>query len=297
MAYFILSMDGGGIRGVLTARLIERLQSKRPFLDQVDLFAGTSTGAILALALAQGLSPRDLVALYVEYGDEIFAPRDLGDSLSGPADELVRADYELDALQQILKEHFGSRTLGDLPKRVLVPSFDLDNQARPPLARHWKPKFFHNFDDADSDRAESMVDVALRSCAAPTYFPSHQGYIDGGVVASNPATCAVAQAIDAGIPLGDIRLLSIGTGFNPKALRGEELDWGPTQWLMHIVTLLMDGMPGVADYQCAQLLGDRYHRLDTVLDQVIDLDDVVRTAELLKIADALSIEAASEFIG
>lgn len=296
MAHLILSLDGGGIRGVLTARLIERLEAKKPFLHKVELFAGTSTGAILALALAQGMTPKQLVALYIDHGDEIFAPRDLVDTVSGPVDELLRANYSLDELQKILSTYFDGRTLGDLPKRVLVPSFDLDNEARPPAARHWKPKFFHNYDSPGNDRGESMVDVALRSCAAPTFFPSHQGYIDGGVVANSPATCALAQAIREGAQLADIRLLSLGTGFNPKVLRGNKLDWGKTQWLAEIVTLLMDGMPGVVDFQCQQLLHERYHRLDTVLAQVIDLDEVARVSTLLDIADALPLEATLDFI-
>jgi uncharacterized protein len=296
MAHLVLSMDGGGIRGVLTARLLERLEASSPFLHKVELFAGTSTGSILALAMAQGMTPTQLVALYVENGDEIFARRDIVDTVSGPVDELLRANYSLEELKKILVRFFDGRTLGDLQKRVLVPTFDLDNGAAPPAPRHWKPKFFHNYDSTGNDRAESMVDVVLRSCAAPTFFPSHQGYVDGGVVANNPAACALAQAISEGVPSDEIRLLSIGTGFNPKVLRGDKLDWGQTQWLAEIVTLLMDGMTGVVDFQCQQLLRDRYHRLDTVLAQVINLDDVARVSTLLAIADALPIEAALTFI-
>ena len=79
MAYFVLSLDGGGIRGVLTARLLERLERAQPFLHRVDLVAGTSTGGILALGLAHALTPAQLVALYVEHGASIFGSRDLLD--------------------------------------------------------------------------------------------------------------------------------------------------------------------------------------------------------------------------
>ena len=74
----------------------------------------------------------------------------------------------------------------------------------------WKPKFFHNFRGHDSDENELVVDVGIRTCVAPTYFPIYQGFIDGGGVAGNPSVCAIAHAINpegAGQNLSDIVLL------------------------------------------------------------------------------------------
>ncbi len=195
-SYRILSVDGGGIRGLYAAVLLDRLVQQVPaFLDGVDLLAGTSTGGIIVLALARGLRPADLVQFYKDKAGIIFddswteALRDMA--------RLVGAEYDNKNLQEILTGVFGTTTLQQLNKRVLVPAFELDNQALPGQVRTWKPKFFHNFPGPDSDGQEVTVDVALRTSAAPTYFPVYQSYIDGGVVANNPSMAALAQAIDA----------------------------------------------------------------------------------------------------
>src|SRR5262249_35502131 len=147
--YHILSIDGGGIRGLLSAILLERLEAAVPgFLAKVDLFAGTSTGAILALGLACGVTPTQARGLYEERGPEVFADsvldnvRDLGNALG--------AQYSNGNLKKVLGDYFGARTLADIPHKVLISAFDLDNgPANPAPLRTWKPKFFHNFPGPD----------------------------------------------------------------------------------------------------------------------------------------------------
>ena len=291
MAYHILSIDGGGIRGLLTAVLLERLVAAVPgFLNRIDLFAGTSTGGIIILGLAKGLSPTDLVALYRDNAQRVFDDswlhtlRDLWG--------LIGAKYENAGLQKILEGLLGNATLADLPKRVLVPTFDLDNHGEKGQPRMWKPKFFHNFPGPDSDGQERVVDVAMRTSAAPTYFPVYQRYIDGGVMANNPSMAAVAQALDPGTgnqALADLRLFALGTGDNPTFIDGKNLDWGIKQWARTIVSLMIDGTMGVADYQCARLLGIHYFRLAPPLEQPISLDAKDKTAELIAIAQAVEL--------
>lgn len=301
MAYRILSLDGGGIRGIYTAVLVERLEAAVPsLLSKVDLFAGTSTGGILALALAKGLRPRDIVALYKESGKEIFDDswwdglRDLG--------RLTGADYSNDELKKILRQVFGRTTLGQLGKRVLVPTFDLDNLDRPARrgqVRTWKAKFFHNFPGPRSDRGQLAVDVALRTSAAPTYFPAYQGFIDGGVVANNPSVAALAQAIDQDAgkqEVGDVRILSLGTGFNPSFIQGQDLDWGIAQWGRPLVNIMIEGVMNVGDYQCRQFLGRHYHRLNPMLPKPVALDDAGKTGDLIKYAKAVKISSTVAWI-
>ncbi len=297
MAYFILSLDGGGIRGALSAALLGAIERKTPFLNKVDLFAGTSTGGILALGLARGLPPQKLLELYTKRGKEIFSSRDLLDTLSGGSDELYRADYGKEKLKQVLQEELGAGTLGQLQKRVLISSFDLESETN----HMWKAKFFHNYEVAGNDRDQSIVDVALRTSAAPTYFPSHQGYIDGGVVANNPAVCAIAKAVKTGVGLDQIRLLSIGTGFNPHHISGNEHDWGKVQWGTRILELVMDGALDVPDYQCRQLLErQNYHRLQVQLPKPIKLDGVDQVPDLLALLQTQKVieqvAAAANFV-
>jgi len=142
---------------------------------------------------------------------------------------------------------------------------------------------------------ELVVDVALRTSAAPTYFPTYQGYIDGAVVANNPAMAALAQALDAGTgkeALQNVHLFSLGTGVNPAYVAGKELDWGYAQWAKPLIALMVDGMMGVADYQCARLLQDGYFRLAPILPERIGLDDVDKIADLVKYAQDVDIQGA-----
>ena len=166
--YRILTFDGGGIRGLVTLALLKRLEAQIPSLvREADLIAGTSTGGIIALGLAAGLSVNDLIALYRDKGEKIFDDtwwddlRDIGG--------LAGADYDQKNLEKILKEIFRDIRLKDLGKRVLIPSFDLDNEVRHAAKRTWNPKFFHNFPGTDSDGQETVVEVALRTSAAPTW--------------------------------------------------------------------------------------------------------------------------------
>jgi patatin-like phospholipase/acyl hydrolase len=297
--YHILSLDGGGILGMLTAKLLERLEMAHPgFLSKINLFAGTSTGGILALGLAAGLTPQEIGRLYEESSTTVFADsvwddiRDLG--------KLTGADYSNEPLKQAILDLIGEMTLGDLQKRVLVPSFDLDSEAHGSGAlRTWKPKFFHNFPGKDSDADEKVVDVALRTGAAPTYFPIYQGYIDGGVVANNPSMCALAQVLSpeaGGQKLRQVTLLSMGTGINPRYLPQQDADWGLVQWAPHLFSLMVEGSIGLADYQCKQFLGKRYLRINPVLPQPIGMDRVDQIPLLKEVAEEVNLDAAIRWL-
>ena len=297
--YRILTFDGGGIRGVYSARLLERLEQSNPgFLKRVNLLSGTSTGGIIALGLACGLTASDLVALYLTRGQEIFDDSWLDNVLD--LGTIIGSQYDNRKLKKVLTETFGAKTkLGDLTKRVLIPTFDLANEKEPKPTRKWKPKFFHNYVGEDSDGHELVVEVAMYTSAAPTFFPAHKGYIDGGVAANNPSMSALAQAIDTRFgdaSVGSVRLLSLGTGTNPARIEGNDLDWGLAQWAKPLVSLMIDGMMGVADYQCARLLGDRYLRISPMLPQIIDLDDWRKAGELVDLADAADLTDADAWV-
>jgi patatin-like phospholipase/acyl hydrolase len=283
--YKILSIDGGGIRGIIPARLLERLEIHKPGLVQdFDLFAGTSTGAVLAAGFAYGFQPRFLRQMYQGFGEEVFADS-LWDDLRD-LKYLIGADYSIENLKSLLERVIGETTLGDLQKKVLIATFDLKDETRDPPS--WKPKFFHNYPEEGGDDQLRLVDVVLRSAAAPVYFPMYQGYIDGGVAAINPSTCALAQAFHEGIL--DVRLLSIGTGKNPRYLEQLDADWGIYQWGLNLVDMVMDGGSEVADYQCRQILGDQYFRIQPQLPQPIGMDEWQSVDELIDIADSIDLD-------
>jgi patatin-like phospholipase/acyl hydrolase len=296
----ILSCDGGGIRGVLTAVLLDRLATAYPALLQdragtITMFAGTSTGGILALGLANRLSPAQIRDLYVTNGKLIFDSswaRDVVEigGLSG-------SKYNNENLKQILQDTFGALKLQDLAPRVLIASFSLDNQDPDPSRRTWGPKFFHNFPGPDSDGNALVVDVAMSTSAAPTYFPSYGVFVDGGVIANNPSMAAVAQTLDARNKpeergtLADIKLLSVGTGESLQYIDGQDHDWGDAQWIKPILNVMMDGSVGVADYECRQLLGDRYCRLEPVFPpgKSFPMDGVSKVVDLISFAQSVDL--------
>jgi patatin-like phospholipase/acyl hydrolase len=299
----ILSFDGGGIRGVLTAVLLNRLLREYPALlqdraDTVTMFAGTSTGGILALGVAAGFTPAQIRDFYVTNGKLIFDSSWLHDvvELGG----LSGSKYDNVNLKQILQETFGALKLKDLKPRVLISSFSLDNQSPDPSKRTWKPKFFHNFPGADSDGESLVVDIAMSTSAAPTYFPSYGVYIDGGVIANNPSLAAVAQALDERnqaserTTLDAIKLLSVGTGASLQYVEGQNHDWGDAQWIKPILNVMMDGSVGVADFQCRQLLGARYCRLEPIFPagKSFALDDVNKIVDLMDLARSYDLSAA-----
>lgn len=307
--YRILSLDGGGVRGLLSTRLLEKIALSLPgFLDQFDLIAGSSTGAIPALGLAAGIAPEQLSELYQEHYQAVFADN----LLDNIKDGLVAwgAQYSNEGLKDALAQLFGDQTLGDLPRNVLVPTVHLDNNpADPNEPRHWKAKFFHNYLGDDSDAGERVVDVALRSTAAPVFFPIYQGYIDGGIAANNPSLCALVQAMNAADKgLDEIVLFSIGTGQNPKFISDLEGDWGLVQWSYRrateespalrfpLVEMMFEVNVGLAHYQCRQFLGQRYHRLDPILRDPIDLDDDQQVFRLNQLAGRLDVQASIDWL-
>ena len=298
-AFRIIALDGGGIRGVLTSALLERLEKSQPDLtSHANLIAGTSTGGILALALASGLSPTEARTLYERLGGKVFKDS-LWDNLVDLG-QLRGAQYNNKTLKEELTNTFGSMTLNDLKTQVVISSFDLDNEATGPGAfRSWKPKYFHNFPGTDSDGHERVVDVALYTSAAPTFFPIYRGYIDGGVISNNPSMCAVAQALHPMTgkqKLRDIRLLSIGTGFNPKYLTASNEDWGLVQWAPHLVSLMLEGSMGLADYQCKQILGNHYIRVNPVLPMEIGLDGVDKITVMNTLASQFDLNKAMTWL-
>ncbi|MCF7669950.1 MAG: patatin-like phospholipase family protein [Verrucomicrobia bacterium] len=293
--YKILSFDGGGVRGLLSIIVLQRIAKALPgFIDQADLIAGTSTGGIIALGLAHGIDINELRLLYEEKTSMIFHDSWIDNLLD--LGTLAGAQYDNSILKEELNRLFDTTTLKELNKHVLIPTFDLDNNSENPVKRGWAPKFFHNFEGADSDGDRLVRDVALYTTAAPTFFPTVDGYIDGGVICSNPSMAAISQTQDRrAFPtpplLRDVHLLSIGTGTCRSRIEGDTLDWGLAQWMRPLLQILTEGNISVVDYQCRQILGGNYFRVcpDFSAGQVIPLDAVDKIPELIKTAESIDL--------
>jgi uncharacterized protein len=276
----ILSLSGGGIRGYLSARVIADLETSRPFLNSVDLFAGTSTGAIIAVYLASGLmkSPDELVKFYHDEGPKIFRRSIKQSALS--IFGLYTSRYDVEYLGKVLIKMFGDMRLGDLKKMVLVPAVDVgDEDGRRP----YQAKFFDNFKGNSTDLDIRVVDVILASTAAPSYFDSHtiehanfgkRQYVDGGFVCNHPAVSAICCAQDdmgLGADLKDICCIHIASGYFPRSARGWKKR-GIISWAKKAFELAMEQYTTVC-YQADKLIDDRFRCIGTTFNEAIELDD------------------------
>ncbi len=295
----IMTFDGGGIRGSLVAALLARLRERYPdLLNNVDLFAGTSTGSAIALSLAFGRTESDM--------QELYSMENMKFVFGKPRWNFLRPRHSNENLRTLLECNFpdvadanGSRKLqlSDLKKKVLVTSFKLDDKN----LKSWSPTFFHNYDGEEScmepSSNEPVTDVALRSAAAPTLFPSHQGFIDGGMMANNPSTAAIAVALrhNPMLRLSDIRLLSLGTGYNPTLIKSGTHNWGILQWLLNpfnlpkepLLTILFDGVVEADHYMSREILGDgQYCRLNLALPAQTACDDWRAVPDLVNLANS-----------
>lgn len=282
----ILSLDGGGIRGLVSCHWLDGVErtlagaGKPGLIERFDLIAGSSTGALVACGLAHGLSPAALADVYRDQRHLIFpdlpgrlwsrAGRSFYAGLSAPR-------YDGVGLEKVLKKVFGKTTLGQLRAPVLATSYDTISRT---------PVIFKSFDA--SHRKLQVWEVCRASSAAPTYFPAHpmkiQGkacaMIDGGVVANNPTACAIAEAMrkDAQVDNSrDLVVLSVGTGERTRSIDLHSArEWGALEWAVPIIDVLFDGNTDSVDYIARQLVGDGYYRMQTEL--LIGLDDLDDTS-------------------
>jgi hypothetical protein len=224
--YRILSIDGGGVKGMFSLRVLERLVAKFPhLLDEVDLIAGTSTGGLIALLLANGYTPTQALEIYRQNIPIIFQTNVF--RRNAP----FLPTYSDTNRLEVFKYYFGDLCLGELGKHVIVTAFRMDGgpetlgKATFYPSGSWRPAVMSNLPLASGvvppDNGLPCVAAAMRTTSAPTYFPIYQGYGDGGLFANNPSLSAIGRAY-AHFPLvtpENTVVLSIGTGHNLKVTR------------------------------------------------------------------------------
>src|SRR5215210_2814838 len=191
----VLSIDGGGIRGIIPALVLAELERRagRRTFELFDLIAGTSTGGIVACAVCapDPLPASELVKLYEEEGPEIF-DRSLFQRIRS-AEGLLDEKYDDAALDRALERFLGMKRLAETKPDLIVPAYDT---ALP------GPYFFKSSKARETPESDDfpLSIVARATSAAPTYFePVESGersLVDGGVFATNPAMCALAEALN-----------------------------------------------------------------------------------------------------
>jgi uncharacterized protein len=269
----VLSIDGGGIRGLIPALVLEELErrAERRVFELFDLIAGTSTGAILACALCapDPLPAARVAALYEEEGPAIFS-RSIFQRIRS-ADGLLDEKYDSAALDGALARFLSDKRLSRTRPDLVVPAYDTAGPG---------PFFFKTADARESAEDDFPLSVVARaSSAAPTYFePSAvdgRALVDGGVFAANPAMSAFAEVLRFQ-PGAEIVLLSLGTGERRRRRTFDEIeDWGLLEWARPLLDVVFDGISDAVDYQLRHALGEsRYWRFQVELTRANDaLDD------------------------
>ena len=276
----ILSLDGGGIKGIFTAAVLADLEAN--FLDggavsdYFDLVVGTSTGGIIALGLGAGLGASQLLDLYSSQGREIFPPK--GRPLRKVL-QYFKASYRSEPLDRIIYDVLGDLRLRDSQVRLCIPSLDRKYGDVYVFKTPHHPDFI-------KDGEELMTKVAAATSAAPSYFkPVEDGYIfaDGGVWANNPIMIGLVEALSSfKTKRSDIAVLSIGCGENPYKIGrlqrwfGGKLAWANLIFAaMHFQSMNTLGQAGL-------LIGrDKIMRLNPSCEATIRMDDWKRAVDVL----------------
>lgn len=282
----ILSIDGGGMRGVMSAVLLQRITEDYPQLLQgVGLIAGTSAGALNAFCLASGLTARFAAELFVREGGRIFRRSWLHRF------GLTGSKYTNKGLREIVDLTWGTMKLKDLFIPVCIPTVQLKSKDEP---HRTKAKIYHSMDGSE-DMDASVADVAMYTTAAPTFFPSYDNHCDGGLYGNNPSMIGIAQAIASGADPEHIKVLSIGTGTKYDYIDDPNYSFGAFS-VGRIVDILLEGTRDVPSYMAAAVLDDGYHRLDPILKKDIALDDVGAVQEMIEIASCTDIRPTVDWL-
>lgn len=291
--YRILTIDGGGIKGILSGHILVALEAKLNNLyekkfgapratpirvaEYFDFVAGTSTGGILTCLLLHSSQPKpagaldktscisnctatDAVNLYVEHCQQIFTKSfwskiPLLSGIFGPKFKIK--DYE-----KLLKKYFQSDRMSDLTRPCLIASYDIE-------VRH--AVFFTQGDALRSHGFDYPLTQVIRATsAAPTYFPPAEvkspdkniipiHAIDGGVFANNPSMCAFVEAIKMNfgkISFDNFYIVSLGLATKQDSYDFKKaLGWGLIKWIQPIISIMMSGVSETVDYQLRKIYG------------------------------------------
>jgi hypothetical protein len=280
----VIAIDGGGIRGLIPALVLAEIEQRtgRPMATMVDVIAGTSTGAIIACALARPnpMAADRIAEVYTVDGPKIFDRSLLKQitSLGGYLDER----YDSDGLVSALERYLGDTPMSAATLPLLLTAYDTEARA------------IHLLRSEGEHSGASMVDAAHATSAAPTYFEPVRldgaTLIDGGVFATNPSLVAYAE-------LGgklDLQL-SLGTGEHTRPLPYAKIkSWGQLEWARPVIDVVFDGGLDAVDLQLRALVQGDYYRLQTQLEKASDDLDDASAANLRRLREEAEDLIAAE---
>lgn len=284
---YILSLDGGGVKGIIIVKFLEKLEELlrkekgiKNLCGMFDMYVGTSIGGIICLSLGFNRC-RDYKLLYDAKNLRKIMNKSLWDKIMP-----VQCEPKYDGIQfkESMEYHFGNKRMNETQKHILVTGYNLEKS---------KPVIYKSRKDT-----LKVSQVALITGSAPTFFPCIQvedktWETDGGVCANNPAMIAYIEAkkiwIDQkyGDEKDEFKILSIGTGIVDYSIDGDDAkDWGALGWLNNNLANVLNNAPNqLIENQCSQLLGKNYLRINGKLEGVsTEIDNATnKNVEKLKL--------------
>jgi len=268
----ILSIDGGGLRGLVPLLILKRIEEMtgKKAHELFDMIAGTSTGGIIAAGLAASRDGKNpamdadrLIELYTSKAEQIF-PR--SKNVFSRAWKKVKAafvpKFSPDGLDRLLREYFGDLALSSAMVPIIITSYDVRNNE--------VVMFKSRRAKADPSLDAPLHQACRATSAAPTYFQSYEmryegkarTCVDGGVYVNNPAMAAIADALkqDPKLRPLDIEVLSLGTGTYMEMIGDKAESWGLAEWAVPITSTMMQATSFAAAYEAEQVAG-RHLRL------------------------------------
>lgn len=272
----ILSISGGGIRGLIPAIILAELEKRigKPIADCFDLISGTSTGGIIACLLATPnnngttkYTSSKIVELYKQFGKTAFYRNSFRKVLS--LGGLLSTKYSTKPLAKLLHEYFGELKLSQTKTNLLIPTYQISNTPAP-----------HFFKTQYATQPDSSIDnpylweCARATSAANGYFKPYKmndsyTFLDGGVFANNPSMCAYSEMKNA---YGNepVCVVSIGTGEDLVGYKYDKIKfWGMAQWALPFFKHTSISADSTVDYMLRTFAvnSDKYYRLQASLDE------------------------------
>lgn len=289
--FHILALDGGGTRGIYSAQFLNKVEQMLDvrIKDCFDLIVGTSTGAIIAGAIASDIPMDEIVDLFEIEAPDIFRKK-------WYRNPLFVSKYSNEPLAQIIAKHIPTKPLSEIAIPLMITTSEITKSE----LHIFRSNYIENLNESDySDGDVCLQDAIVASCAAPTFFAPK--YIksrllaDGGLWANNPSVAAFTEALtNFGKEATQVKIMSIGTGHSVSMYRkrrgwGFLLGWGGIKLVSYVMTLQSHASANIAKL----LLKDNYLRIDPTID-FWDIDTVVQLENLKMLAERDFTEYASK---
>lgn len=308
MSIKILSIDGGGTRGLFPATILKKLEdeSGKKITELFDVIIGSATGGIIAAAIAAGLPIADIQNIYLEEAGELLPKSFRRQFLLLNPLTLLRAKYTNKGLYKALERHIGAtKTMQDVYNQFgekpvfLIPALNLNPYLTATDIPGFKPVVFSSVSKRDGH--EKLIDIAMRTSAAAVNLPIYQQYGEGGNYANDPCAFGLSFALNSkpdsntisllnnqklglGAAPQEIKLLSLGCGSTGASyVKNDHLknpDWGLYKWQRYLISLVIDTNMVANQYITSEILPEEnYLRLNAYYKDE-SAPDVLRNKKL-----------------